>query len=377
MKLNEEIGKRIEECRQLDDESLRRDLRFLAQRERHGLVALLIHLAEYDRRRLSDEEGYPSTYTYCVKCLCYDEGGAYRRIHAARVCKRYPHILNFVATGELSLSSLLLLSPVLTDSNQEDLILLARGKSKRDLEAQLAELDPRPGSPDAWRRVPAPPAWGPASVAPLTTPSADSTAGSFLPAKMTGILAEQPPLEWQAVMPLSLERVRIGFDAATVLMKLIDRAKQVLRHKYPEGRLEDVLRDALEILLERKDPQNRLSLKPGEAAPVPEPRFLTAWRGGRYIPARVKRAVWQRDDGRCAWRFVDGTLCGSRDAIEFDHFRPFAKGGRSDDARNVRLLCRMHNRMAAKAAGLVSAAPEVSLGTSAGAARRAAADSPA
>jgi 5-methylcytosine-specific restriction endonuclease McrA len=92
----------------------------------------------------------------------------------------------------------------------------------------------------------------------------------------------------------------------------------------------------------------------GELAP--EPRFLAAWRGGRYIPARVKRAVWQRDDGRCGWRFDDGQVCGSRDALEFDHFRPFAKGGRSDDARNVRLLCRMHNRMAARSEGMLSGA---------------------
>ena len=69
----------------------------------------MIHLGEYDRRRLSEEEGYQSTYSYCVRCLGYDESGAYRRIQAARVCKRYPYILDFIITGELSLSSLLLL----------------------------------------------------------------------------------------------------------------------------------------------------------------------------------------------------------------------------------------------------------------------------
>ncbi len=360
MKPSEEIHRRIEDCRELDDEILRRDLRFLAQREHHGLAAVLIHLGEYDRRRLSDEEGYQSTYAYCVKCLGYDEGGAYRRIHAARVCKRYPHILNFIVSGELSLSSLLLLSPVLTDSNQELLITQARGKSKRDLEAHLASLDPRPHTPDAFRRIPAPPVWGTAAA----TEASPSLPAECAPAsELTGVLSAQPPREWQAVMPLSLERVRIGFDAAVLLMKLIDRAKLLLRHKYPEGRLEDVLREALEILIERKDPQKRLELKGGEVggelAPAPEPRFLAAWRGGRYIPARVKRAVWQRDEGRCTWRFDDGRPCGSREALEFDHFRPFAKGGRSDDARNVRLLCRMHNRMAAEAGGLLVPARKI------------------
>ena len=160
-------------------------------------------------------------------------------------------------------------------------------------------------------------------------------------------------------MPLSLDRVRIGFDAAAAVMRLIDRARQVLRHKYPEGRLEDVMREALEILLERKDPQRRLGFKPAVAAragaaprPPAEPRFLRALKAGRYVPARVKRAVWQRDGGRCAWRSDDGTCCGSRDGLEYDHVRPFARGGRSDSPRNVRLLCRLHNRLAAEKAGL-------------------------
>lgn len=355
MKPSDEIGSRIDGCRRSDDETLRRDLRFLAQREHHSLATLLVHLGEYDRRRLSEEEGYPSTYSYCVKCLGYDEGGAYRRISAARVCRRYPHILDLIASGELSLTSLLLLSPVLTDSNQEELIARARGKSKRELEAHLAELDPRPATPDAYRRMPSPPLW----MTPTAMPAPPSSAADGAqPLELTGVLPDQPNGEWQAVMPLSLERVRVGFDAASTLMKLIGRAKLVLRHKYPEGRLEDVLREALETLLERRDPQSRLGAREGELVGelAPEPRFLAAWRGGRYIPARVKRAVWQRDDGRCTWRFEDGQTCGSRDALEFDHFRPFAKGGRSDDARNVRLLCRAHNRLAARAAGMLSGA---------------------
>jgi hypothetical protein len=353
MKPSDDIRNRIDSCRQLDDESLRRDLRFLAQREHHSLTILLIHLAEYDRRRLSEEEGYQSTYSYCVKCLGYDESGAYRRIQAARVCKRYPHILDYIMSGELSLSSLLLLSPVLTDSNHEVLISQARGKSKRELETHLAELEPRPASPDSFHRMPAPPMWM-TSAAPAASPQTSA------PTELMEVLPSQPPGEWQAVMPLSLERVRVGFDAAVVLMRLIERAKLILRHKYPEGRLEDVLREALEVMIERKDPGMRLGLQVGEGggelapAPMREPRFLAAWKGGRYIPARIKRAVWQRDDGRCAWRFDDGQVCGSRDALEFDHFRPFAKGGRSDDARNVRLLCRMHNRLAARAEGMLS-----------------------
>jgi hypothetical protein len=195
-------------------------------------------------------------------------------------------------------------------------------------------------------------------------------------------IAILPPREWQAIMPLNADRVRVGFDASVMVMRLIDRAKQVLRHKYPEGRLEDIMQDALELLLDRKDPQRRLALKRGEIAvsgPATEknlePRFLRDMRAGRYISAKMKDVVWERDEGRCAWRFSDGTRCGSKELLEYDHIRPFAKGGRTE-AGNLRLVCRMHNSMAAEAAGL-TASPTPASGTSASVSSPPAADSPA
>ena len=77
----------IEQCRTLSDEDLTRELGFHAERERRNIIGLLVHLGEYDRRRLSERTGYPSTFMYCVRMLHYDEGGAYRRVHAARASR--------------------------------------------------------------------------------------------------------------------------------------------------------------------------------------------------------------------------------------------------------------------------------------------------
>lgn len=162
-------------------------------------------------------------------------------------------------------------------------------------------------------------------------------------------------------------RVRVGFDAPSVLGKLLERMKQLLRHKYPEGKLEDLVREAVEDYLDRKDPERRLARVEAKSKTVemPEPdpgdrlptRFLRAWAAGRYIPAKVKSEVWARDEGRCAWRDKDGLPCGSKDWIEYDHIRPYARGGRSDDARNLRLVCRQHNQAAALAAGFSVGGP--------------------
>ena len=54
------------------------------------------------------------------------------------------------------------------------------------------------------------------------------------------------------------------------------------------------------------------------------------------IPENVRRAVWRRDQGKCA-------RCGSRDKIEYDHIIPISEGG-GNTARNIELLCQQCNR---------------------------------
>ena len=56
----------------------------------------------------------------------------------------------------------------------------------------------------------------------------------------------------------------------------------------------------------------------------------------RYISQKTKNAVWRRDKGRCV-------ECGSRKNLEFDHIIPVSEGG-SNTARNIEILCELHNR---------------------------------
>lgn len=349
----------IERCRKLKDAELISELKFMVDKEKRNLAALLIHLAEYDMRRLFRDAGYPSLFAYCVKSLGYDENTAYRLITAGRVIKHYPAACPLVASGDLTLTAILVLSPVLTDENNERLLSQVKGKSRRELETIVAGISPQPGRPDFIQPYQiAPEGWmksaGAAPNCVLADPGGDNRGDEARPVPI--LLEAAEPRDWQAVIPLSLERVRIGFDAAIGLLQLLDRAKKVLNHKYPDGKIEDIMRDALELLLDRRDPERKYAKKfaepgiieaPNEQEPM-EPRFLRAWKAGRYIPASVKRSVWQRDDGRCSFRFEEGNICGSKEGLEFDHVRPFAKGGRSESARNIRLLCRLHNRMASE-----------------------------
>jgi len=56
----------------------------------------------------------------------------------------------------------------------------------------------------------------------------------------------------------------------------------------------------------------------------------------RLIPSKVKAEVWARDKGKCV-------ECGSADHLHFDHILPYSKGGTSESAENIQLLCARHN----------------------------------
>lgn len=56
----------------------------------------------------------------------------------------------------------------------------------------------------------------------------------------------------------------------------------------------------------------------------------------RVIPTAVKLEVWKRDGGKCA-------KCGATENLHFDHIIPWSKGGSSNTANNIQLLCGKHN----------------------------------
>ncbi len=68
----------------------------------------------------------------------------------------------------------------------------------------------------------------------------------------------------------------------------------------------------------------------------PAPIQQLALKHERMIPSRVKQDVWKRDEGKCV-------ICGDQKNLHFDHEIPFAKGGSSLVAENVRLLCAQHH----------------------------------
>ncbi len=110
-------------------------------------------------------------------------------------------------------------------------------------------------------------------------------------------------------------------------------------HRSPIGEIFPAFRLALELLVGY--------LEKGKFAATPRPGRSRGGTSARYVPAAVRRAVWERDRGRCSFVSDSGKRCPARRLLEFDHEVPVARGGAAT-ADNVRLRCRSHNQYAAE-----------------------------
>jgi 5-methylcytosine-specific restriction endonuclease McrA len=339
----------------LTDDQLVAEIQRLATNERCATANLLRALMEVDTRRLYLREGCSSLYTYCTQVLHLDESAAYNRIEVARAARRLPALLGAIADSSITLTSARLLSPHLTVENHAELLSAARHRSKREVEVLIAGLAPRPAVPTVLRKLPL--ASQAVSAVPAVTrvhpPTQDSeTIDAASPALVIGKeqanspvahpadrldqpLSQMAPPRRVTVAPLSTGTYKLQLTISAATHDKLRRVRDLLRHSIPTGDVAEVLDRALTLLLQ--------DLERRRCATVARPReSVIAKSQGRHIPAAVKREVWRRDAGRCA--FSSGTRrCTETAFLEFHHVIPYADGGAATVA-NIELRCRAHNQ---------------------------------
>ncbi len=174
-----------------------------------------------------------------------------------------------------------------------------------------------------------------APLAPALSPGDEATAAPSLAA---------PPLPQAKrsadVTPLSPDRYRVQVTIGGDTLEKLRLAKDLLRHAVPSGDEAVILDRALTALLAD------LAQRKFAAADKPRPSGGTV-PGSRHIPAEVKRTVWLRDLGRCAFVSTNARRCTERAFLEFHHVKPYALGGEATLA-NVELRCRSHNAYEAR-----------------------------
>jgi hypothetical protein len=268
----------------LADAQLLEEVHTLVARHRDITAALIAALAELDSRQLFLAEGFSSLHTYCTEHLHLSEHEAYNRIASAKIARRFPIVLDLLASGDLTMTTLNVLGPHLTDENHVALLEAARHKSKREVQGQVGPLRPLP------------------DTRAILTPLGDDRC--------------------------KLQIVLSAEDYQTLL-----RLQDLMRHSNPTGDPAQIVSQALHLLLAKVE-RRRLAtvLRPKRAARVSP---------SRYVPAAVKRAVYARDGDQCAFVGTSGR-CQERGFLELHHVIPFAEGGPTT-LENLQLRCRAHN----------------------------------
>lgn len=126
------------------------------------------------------------------------------------------------------------------------------------------------------------------------------------------------------------------------------RAQSLLSHAIPSGDVVQVLDRALDTLIARFETRKLGSASPRTRAS--EAHSSTSSGQGpraRHVPARVRRAVWERDRGQCTFVTHAGHRCSARRFLEFDHVQPVARGGTAT-VEGLRLRCGTHNQYSAE-----------------------------
>jgi len=344
----------------LSSDNLLKKFSVVVSREREVIVDVIIHLSEIAKRKLHAREGFSNIHAYLQKTFLYSGGATYRRMQAVKLSARFPEVLAYLSQGKLNLTSICLIEPHVTFSNGKRIIEQVLGKTKQEIEVFLADTfqvkpkqmqDKMRQLPVIKKRVPVQECHSERETRRISNSAAENSTENSHVEKIDGRTSKEN-MRYQTV---EIRRVKVEFVVDEKVAKKIERAKEVLRHKFPEGKLEDIIDQALEDLLEKRDVVRKVRrmAEKQKVQRVEQKVSKTPVNGKskqietRYIPASIRRLVWQRDTGQCSYKSPNGQLCGERSFLQIDHIKPWALNGKHK-LENLRLLCSPHNRYRAE-----------------------------
>jgi hypothetical protein len=114
--------------------------------------------------------------------------------------------------------------------------------------------------------------------------------------------------------PPGLTSYKVQLTISCETHQKLRRVQALSRHTSPNGDLTEIIDRALTLLL--NELERRRCAATSSPRDVREPTS-----GSRHVPAAVKREVWRRDEGRCAFLGRQGR-CTERAFLEFHHVEP-------------------------------------------------------
>ena len=333
--------------------ALQNELCSLAAHIHAATARLLALVAELDRREAWSEHGMLSCAHWLSWHTGLDLGAAREHVRVARALTGLPEVAAAFGRGELSYSKVRAVTRIARPDTEADLLALAREGSTAQVERLVrAYRRADPAAEQSRAAVQAEKRWlctrwaedGMLVVEGRLTPEQ----GALLQRALEVVMDEQLHEAGSAPLP------RVSQREADALAVVADRALGKGATRAGGDRVQVVVHVDAEVLADpAADGRSELEDGPGVSAEVSrrlacdcslvEMRHgsggaVVAGRKTRVIPAPLRRALRERDGGRCVWPGCTSRRCDGH------HLQHWADGG-STTLQNLALACDCHHTM--------------------------------
>lgn len=332
----------MNEFQPLSDDQLINNLTSLVRDERRRLAILLECLKEVDCRKLYLQLGYSSLFSYMTEELKYSPASAQRRIDAARLLKDIPEIKTEIASGNLQLTQIGIVSQGIKEKQKATGLKIAVYQKKDLLE----------------------------SVKNKTVHESQQQVAQILNLEIKAY--EKSRMQKDESVRLEITLTRKQYQRLQRVKELVSGSRGILN----TAELIDFL--AAEFI-KKKDPKaptasvkaatptsvsdstlfddsNLISCSNStststSAAEVRNPSTENPCHTGetshnfrKLISIKTRREIFQRD--RCCQHKDPLTqkICGTKLNLQIDHIIPVWAGG-TNNTKNLQVLCAAHNRI--------------------------------
>ncbi len=341
----------MHELKHLSQSELLSQTKVAIQNERKATAQILLCFREIESRLLYAEVGFSSLHEMAVKYFGYSEGAAHRRISTMRLIKDVPTVAVAIEAGDLSLSVASTVQnflraearqnkKVYSLNEKNELVNSMKHKSKAECERDLRKISPLLIRPEKERPI--------CDEFTQITFQANKKLLENLH-QLKGRLAHRTGSD--------SSYAKLFMVMSEMVLAQIDRTPNPGLHKNSVARpAKETVISPSHGIVDKTISQNELKssiLSQTSFARQTSPeRLLSGATATRSFSRAVQRMVWKRSGGQCEF-VAEGDVgagrrrCASKWQLEFDHLKPFARGGESI-AENARLLCRVHNQFVAK-----------------------------
>lgn len=311
----------------------------LIRSERKITHLILIHILEFESRKLYAELGFDSLFSYLTKKMGYCESSAYRRIQAARLLKQVPQVAEKLEDGSLNLSQLTRVQKCLREEAK-------KGQSQplektQNILKQIVHCNSFETQKVLAREFDLS-----VQTHALTTPQKDDSI------RLEITLSKEQFAELK-VAKNQLSHICHEGSWAEVIAALASKFNKVKMGKDLSKNHSAVVVTqgfCLEAVGTTNDASFSKVEKSLEVSSLQEEEISKTKRS--YISIKIKRALLEKAQHRCEFQSVKGLRCESTYKLQIDHRQPLALGG-SNACDNLRILCHTHNQLEARRHGLL------------------------